>query len=82
VTALQRSPRKVFEEARIDHDAMVDISGSESFGSNLKNIVTEIAAGFSATQNNDKIGLILFSDQIELYIPPKAGHMSCILSIN
>ena len=42
----------------------------------MKNeIVTEIAAtmAFSATQNNDKIGLILFSDQIELYIPPKKG---------
>jgi uncharacterized protein (DUF58 family) len=57
---------------------MVDISGSESFG--LKNqfkkdIVTEIAAtmAFSATQNNDKIGLILFSDEIE-YIPPKKGR--------
>jgi uncharacterized protein (DUF58 family) len=57
---------------------MVDISGSESFGTKnqLKSeIVTEIAAtmAFSATQNNDKIGLILFSDQIELYIPPKKG---------
>src|SRR5690606_20678593 len=40
-----------------------------------EDIVTEIAAtmAFSATQNNDKIGLILFSDQIELYIPPKKG---------
>ena len=57
---------------------MVDVSGSESFGSKnqLKSeIVTEIAAtmAFSATQNNDKIGLILFSDQIELFIPPKKG---------
>ena len=57
---------------------MVDISGSENFGTKnqLKSeIVTEIAAtmAFSATQNNDKIGLILFSDQIELYIPPKKG---------
>jgi uncharacterized protein (DUF58 family) len=57
---------------------MVDVSGSESFGSKsqMKNeIVTEIAAtmAFSATQNNDKIGLILFSDEIELYIPPKKG---------
>jgi uncharacterized protein (DUF58 family) len=58
---------------------MVDISGSESFGTKnqfKKDIVTEIAAtmAFSATQNNDKIGLILFSDQIELYIPPKKGR--------
>jgi len=70
---------KVFEEEReLTMMLMVDISGSESFGSKTqfkKDIVTEIAAtmAFSATQNNDKIGLILFSDQIELYIPPKKG---------
>ena len=70
---------KVFEEEReLTMMLMVDISGSESFGSRnqfKKEIVTEIAAtmAFSATQNNDKIGLILFSDQIELYIPPKKG---------
>jgi uncharacterized protein (DUF58 family) len=71
---------KVFEEEReLTMMLMVDISGSETFGtkSQFKNeIVTEIAAtmAFSATQNNDKIGLILFSDQIELYIPPKKGR--------
>jgi uncharacterized protein (DUF58 family) len=71
---------KVFEEEReLTMMLMVDISGSESFGSQKqfkKEIVTEIAAtmAFSATQNNDKIGLILFSDQIELYIPPKKGR--------
>ena len=45
-------------------------------GIEKKDIVTEIAAtmAFSATQNNDKIGLILFSDEIELYIPPKKGR--------
>ncbi|CAM4070034.1 hypothetical protein B0A58_03705 [Flavobacterium branchiophilum NBRC 15030 = ATCC 35035] len=70
---------KVFEEEReLTMLLMVDISGSESFGSKnqfKEEIVTEIAAtmAFSATQNNDKIGLILFSDQIELYIPPKKG---------
>ena len=70
---------KVFEEEReLTMMLMVDISGSESFGSRSqfkKDMVTEIAAtmAFSATQNNDKIGLILFSDQIELYIPPKKG---------
>ncbi len=70
---------KVFEEEReLTMMLMVDISGSESFGSKnqfKEEIVTEIAAtmAFSATQNNDKIGLILFSDQIELYIPPKKG---------
>jgi uncharacterized protein (DUF58 family) len=71
---------KVFEEEReLTMMLMVDISGSESFGSKnqfKKDIVTEIAAtmAFSATQNNDKIGLILFSDTIELYIPPKKGR--------
>ena len=70
---------KVFEEEReLTMMLMVDISGSERFGSKnqfKEEIVTEIAAtmAFSATQNNDKIGLILFSDQIELYIPPKKG---------
>lgn len=71
---------KVFEEEReLTMVLMVDISGSEGFGSKSqfkKDIVTEIAAtmAFSATQNNDKIGLILFSDNIELYIPPKKGR--------
>lgn len=80
VTARYNEPYvKVFEEEReLTMMLMVDISGSESFGTKnqLKSeIVTEIAAtlSFSATQNNDKIGLILFSDQIELYIPPKKG---------
>ena len=58
---------------------MVDVSGSELFGTTdqfKKDIITEISAtlAFSAMQNNDKIGLILFSDQIELYIPPKKGR--------
>ena len=80
VTARYNEPYvKVFEEEReLTMMLLVDISGSESFGTKnqLKSeVVTEIAAtlAFSATQNNDKIGLILFSDQIELYIPPKKG---------
>ena len=80
VTARYNEPYiKVFEEEReLTMMLIVDISGSESFGTKnqLKSeIVTEIAAtmAFSATQNNDKIGLILFSDGIELYIPPKKG---------
>ena len=80
VTARYNEPYiKVFEEEReLTMILMVDVSGSESFGTKnqLKSeIVTEIAAtmAFSATQNNDKIGLILFSDAIELYIPPKKG---------
>ena len=57
---------------------MVDISGSKFFGTESelkKNIVTEISAtlAFSAIQNNDKVGLILFTDQVELYIPPSKG---------
>ncbi|WP_417874696.1 DUF58 domain-containing protein [Xanthomarina gelatinilytica] len=81
VTARYNEPHiKVFEEEReLTMMLMVDVSGSELFGTEeqFKNeIVTEIAAtlAFSATQNNDKIGLILFSDTIELYIPPKKGR--------
>lgn len=80
VTARTNEPHiKVFEEEReLTMILMVDISGSQKFGTNnqLKaEIVTEIAAtlAFSATQNNDKIGLLLFSNAIELYIPPKKG---------
>ncbi|MFN7420710.1 MAG: DUF58 domain-containing protein, partial [Flavobacterium sp.] len=80
VTARYNEPYvKVFEEEReLTMMLMVDVSGSENFGSQQylkREIITEIAAtlAFSATQNNDKIGLILFTDQIELYIPPKKG---------
>jgi len=80
VTARYNEPFvKVFEEEReLTMMLLVDISGSESFGTKnqlKKDMVTEIAAtlAFSATQNNDKIGLLLFSDQIELFIPPKKG---------
>lgn len=80
VTARYNEPFvKVFEEEReLTMMLMVDISGSESFGTKnqlKRDVVTEIAAtlAFSATQNNDKIGLLLFSDQIELFIPPKKG---------
>ncbi|MBD0823198.1 DUF58 domain-containing protein [Aestuariibaculum marinum] len=81
VTARYNEPYvKVFEEEReLTMMLMVDVSGSELFGTDqqFKNeVVTEIAAtlAFSATQNNDKIGLILFSDKVELYIPPKKGR--------
>lgn len=80
VTARYNEPFvKVFEEEReLTLMLMADISGSEFFGTQeqFKNeIITEIAAtlAFSAMQNNDKTGLILFSDEIELYIPPKKG---------
>ncbi|HET8884840.1 MAG TPA: DUF58 domain-containing protein [Salinimicrobium sp.] len=81
VTARYNEPFvKVFEEEReLTMMLMVDVSGSQLFGTQQqfkKEIITEIAAtlAFSATQNNDKIGLILFSSKIELYIPPKKGR--------
>jgi uncharacterized protein (DUF58 family) len=81
VTARYNEPFvKVFEEEReLTMMLMADVSGSKFFGTRNQfkdEIVTEIAAtlAFSATQNNDKIGLILFSDEIELYIPPKKGR--------
>ncbi|MBT4869603.1 MAG: DUF58 domain-containing protein [Polaribacter sp.] len=80
VTARYNEPYiKVFEEEReLTMILMADVSGSELFGTSTqfkKETVTEIAAtlAFSATQNNDKVGLILFSDEIELFIPPKKG---------
>ena len=80
VTARYNEPFiKVFEEEReLTMMLMVDVSGSESFGTTnqfKKDTITEISAtlAFSAIQNNDKVGLILFSDAIELFIPPKKG---------
>ncbi len=70
---------KVFEEEReLTVMLLVDISGSESFGTRKQfkqDMITELCAvlAFSAIQNNDKIGVILFSDGIELFIPPKKG---------
>ena len=81
VTARYNAPHvKIFEEEReLTMVLAVDVSGSKQFGTHeqFKNeFVTEIAAtlAFSATQNNDKIGLILFSDEVELFIPPKKGR--------
>jgi len=81
VTARYNEPYvKVFEEEReLTMMLIVDVSGSGDFGTKLqfkKETAIEIGAtlAFSATQNNDKIGLILFSDQIELYVPPKKGR--------
>lgn len=80
VTARYNEPYiKVFEEEReLTMMLLVDISGSELFGTSnqfKKEIITEISAtlAFSAMQNNDKAGLILFSDKVELFIPPKKG---------
>jgi len=80
VTARYNEPYvKVFEEEReLTMMLVVDISGSESFGTTQqfkRDILTEISAtlAFSAIQNNDKVGLLLFSNEIELFIPPKKG---------
>lgn len=70
---------KVFEEEReLTVMLLIDVSGSLDFGTVKqlkKEMVTEIAAtiSFSAIQNNDKIGVIFFSDRIEKFIPPKKG---------
>ena len=80
VTARYNEPFiKVFEEEReLTMMLVVDVSGSESFGTKTqfkREVLTEIAAtlAFSALQNNDKVGLLLFSDNVELFIPPKKG---------
>ena len=71
---------KVFEEEREQTLLLaVDISGSGNFGSQDKfkrEIAAEICAilGFSAIKNNDKVGLLLFSDQVELFVPPRSGR--------
>jgi len=80
VTARFNTPFiKVFEEEReMTVMLLVDVSGSREFGSMTqlkKNMITEMAAtlAFSAIQNNDKIGIIFFSDRVEKFIPPKKG---------
>ncbi len=71
---------KVFEEEReLTVILLIDVSGSREFGSSelsKKNLITEVSAvlSFSAIQNNDKIGVILFSDKIEMFIPPQKGR--------
>lgn len=71
---------KVFEEEReMTVMLLIDISASENFGTDTqlkKDVITELAAtlAFSAIQNNDKIGVIFFTDKIEKFIPPKKGR--------
>lgn len=71
---------KIYEEEReLTVMLLIDVSGSRNFGTVTqlkKNIITEIAAvlSFSAIQNNDKIGVIMFSNIIEKFIPPKKGR--------
>ena len=80
VTARYNRPFiKVFEEEReLTVMLLIDMSGSRNFGTfskYKKDVITEISAvlAFSAIQNNDKIGVIFFSDKIEKFIPPKKG---------
>lgn len=80
VTARHNKPYvKVFEEEReMTVMLLVDVSGSRDFGTQCelkKEMITEISAtlAFSAIQNNDKIGVIFFSDKIEKFIPPQKG---------
>ncbi len=80
VTARYNKPFiKIFEEEReLTVMLLIDVSGSRDFGTfdkYKKNVITEISAvlAFSAIENNDKIGVIFFSDKIEKFIPPKKG---------
>lgn len=71
---------KVFEEEReLTVMLLVDISGSSLFGTSLRlkrELITELCAvlSFAAATNNDKVGIVFFSDRIERYIPPKKGR--------
>ncbi len=88
VTARQNKPFvKVYEEEReLTVMLLVDVSGSRSFGACgevKKERMAEIAAtlAFSSIQNNDKVGVIFFSDKIEKFIPPKKGKKHILLII-
>ena len=78
---------KVYEEEReLTVMLLIDVSGSLDFGTQKttkKEMVAEIAAtlAFSAIQNNDKIGVVFFSDKIEKYIPPKKGRKHILFII-
>ena len=70
---------KIFEEEReLTVILLIDVSASKVFGTQMqykRDLITELAAvlSFSAIQNNDKIGVILFSEEVEKFIPPKKG---------
>jgi uncharacterized protein (DUF58 family) len=78
---------KIFEEEReMTVMLLVDVSGSKEFGTQVKSkqeLATEICAvlAFSAIQNNDKVGVIFFSDKIEKFIPPKKGKSHILMII-
>ncbi len=80
VTAKMNQPfvKKFVEERELTVMLVVDVSGSGLFGSvdySKRELAAEIASilAFSAIRNNDKVGLILFSDQVEIFIPPRKG---------
>ncbi len=82
VTARMNAPyiKKFTEERELTVMLLVDVSASGSFGSvsfSKREVGAEVASilAFSAIQNNDKVGLILFSDHVELLIPPKKGRL-------
>lgn len=88
VTARQNRPYvKIYEEEReLTVMLLVDVSGSRLFGAvgeEKREVIAEIAAtlAFSAIQNNDKIGVIFFSDKIEKFIPPKKGKKHILFII-
>ena len=88
VTARHNHPYvKVYEEEReLTVMLLVDVSGSRLFGAvgdEKREMIAEIAAtlAFSAIQNNDKIGVIFFSDKIEKFIPPKKGRKHILFII-
>ena len=78
---------KVFEEEReLTVMLLMDVSGSENFGTlnqQKQDLATELCAvlAFSAIQNNDKVGVIFFSDKIEKFIPPKKGRSHILMII-
>lgn len=88
VTARHNKPYvKVYEEEReLTMMLLIDVSGSSAFGADgdkKKEVIAEIAAtlAFSSIQNNDKVGVIFFSDKIEKFIPPKKGKKHILLII-
>lgn len=88
VTARQNKPYvKVYEEEReLTMMLLIDVSGSSDFGAvgeRKKEVIAEIAAtlAFSSIQNNDKVGVIFFSDRVEKFIPPKKGKKHILLII-
>ena len=89
VTARTGNPHvKVFEEEReLTVMLLIDVSGSLDFGTRAeikRDVVTDISAtlAFSAIQNNDKIGVVFFSDKVEKYIPPKKGRKHILYIIH